>query len=161
MWIKIALAIIVLFAIIIGIGYFTSNDSEPNKSYTYQETIARDDARLRADPNVAKVQAQQQEITADADIVESASTDEVKMPEFRELSIEEEVDAQRLFEMALAERKMGRLPVVTYKNMVDYCRQIIEKFPGSEYAWKAKRMLADIPERYREQYEITDEELKF
>ncbi len=61
--------------------------------------------------------------------------------------------------MALAERKMARLPGMTYKRMVDYCRQIIQKWPGSEYAFKAKRMLADIPERYHQMYHITKEEI--
>jgi len=43
--------------------------------------------------------------------------------------------------------------------MVDPCRQIIQKFPGSEFDYKARRMLADIPERYRERYKITDDEI--
>ncbi|GAH73201.1 unnamed protein product [marine sediment metagenome] len=59
----------------------------------------------------------------------------------------------------LSQRKMGRLPVLGYKKMVDACREIIERWPNSEYAFKAKRMLADIPARYRRQYGITEEEI--
>ena len=59
----------------------------------------------------------------------------------------------------LQHRKIGRLPGTGYKTMVDCCRQIIEKFPGSAYSYKAKRMLADIPEHYRRRYKITDEEI--
>jgi uncharacterized protein (UPF0128 family) len=43
--------------------------------------------------------------------------------------------------------------------MVQYCRQILEKYPGSEYAYKAKRILADIPENERTRYHITDDEI--
>jgi hypothetical protein len=78
---------------------------------------------------------------------------------FKELSPEEEVQAEKLFEMAMTHRKMGILPGLHFKKMVDYCREIIQKWPGSEYAYKAKRMLADIPERHRERYNITDEEI--
>lgn len=80
-------------------------------------------------------------------------------PQFKELSIEDEVQAQKLFEMAMFHRKSGRLPVMSYKKMVGYCREIIERWPDSEYAFKAKRMLADIPERYRKMYDITEEEI--
>jgi len=48
---------------------------------------------------------------------------------------------------------------MSYKLMVDYCRQIIEKWPGSVYAFKARRMLGEIPQRYRKQYNITEEEI--
>ena len=54
---------------------------------------------------------------------------------------------------------MGRLPGVSYGAMVQYCREIIERYPGSEYAYKAKRMLADIPAEQRERFHITDDEI--
>ena len=54
---------------------------------------------------------------------------------------------------------MGRLPGMHYGAMVQYCREIIEKYPGSEYAYKAKRILADIPASDRERYHITDDEI--
>jgi hypothetical protein len=61
--------------------------------------------------------------------------------------------------MVVTSRKMGRLPGMTYGQMVQYCRQIINEFPGSEYAYRAKLALADIPESARRQYNITDKEL--
>jgi hypothetical protein len=61
----------------------------------------------------------------------------------------------------MTERKMGRLPGIRlgYKNMVDHCREIIRRWPDSKYAFNAKRLLADIPERYRKMYNITKEEI--
>ena len=72
---------------------------------------------------------------------------------------DEKAGADQLYELAIQQRKMGRLPGVSYGAMVQYCRQIIEKYPGTEYSYKAKRMLADIPERERERYHITDDEI--
>jgi hypothetical protein len=54
---------------------------------------------------------------------------------------------------------MGRLPVMGYGQMVKSCRDIIQRWPDSKYAFFAKRALADLPERYRKQYNITDEEI--
>jgi hypothetical protein len=43
--------------------------------------------------------------------------------------------------------------------MVQTCRQIISKWPDSWYAYRAKQMLIDMPERFRGRYNITQEEL--
>ena len=52
--------------------------------------------------------------------------------------------------------------MMTFGLCVKYARQIIQQFPGSEYAIKAKRLLNEVVEirdTYKEQYHITDEEL--
>ena len=57
---------------------------------------------------------------------------------------------------------MGRLPGMTaagYGKMVDACRQIIKKFQGSEFDYKARRMLADISPEHRQRYNITQDEI--
>ena len=81
------------------------------------------------------------------------------MPKFKELDEVETIEAERLFDYAIQQRKIGRLPGPAYKPMVDACRQIIREFPGSEFDYKARRMLTDIPEKYRETYKITEEEI--
>jgi type IV secretory pathway VirB10-like protein len=160
-WFKIAIVIAVVVVLIVLVGKFlpSGQKSPPQPEKTYYDVIREDDKRLRAEPNIkdaiaskppAPVQPAQQN--------EAQPVAEVKL-KFNELSQEEQVDAERLFEMALTSRKMGRLPVITYGQMVDYCRQIIQRFPGSEFDFKARRMLADIPEQYRSQYKITPEEI--
>ncbi len=146
-WLKAAAGVVIVVGLIMLVNVFKSSSSkqkpkttevEPN---TFYDTIAQDDKRLRAEP---KTSERQESNTAD----------------FKELSEEEKVDADKLFEMALFHRKQGRLPgMASYKLMVDYCRQIIQKYPDSEYAFKARRMLGDIPTRYRQQYNITEEEI--
>jgi hypothetical protein len=134
-WFKIAIVIAVVAVLIVLVGKFLPSNKPAEPEKTYYDVIKEDDKRLRAEPNI-----------------------EAQL-KFKKLEIEEEAAAQQLFEMALASRKMGRLPVLTYGQMVDYCRQIIQRFPGSEYDFKARRMLADIPEQYRDQYKITPEEI--
>jgi len=144
-WLKIAGIAVVIVGVIILITFFTSGtDSKPKEPQkTIYDQWEEDDKRLRAEPQYKEPPAAPPK------------------PEFKKLSEIEEIQAQRLFEAAMTERKMGRLPGVKlgYKNMVDHCREIIRRWPESEYAFNAKRLLADIPERYQKMYNITKEEI--
>ena len=82
-----------------------------------------------------------------------------KRQEFRKLNPEQKMQAEKLLEIVYMERKKARLPGFQYGRMVKYARQVIEQYPGTEEAAKAQRALAEIPERYRQRYRITDEEL--
>ena len=145
-WLKMAVLAVVVVGLIILVNVFYPSESEPkSEPKTVYDVWERDDERLRAEPEAEQPPETER-------VVE-------QQPMFKELSLEDEVRAKQLFEWALNQRKMGRLPVMGYKNMVDACREIIEKYPDSEYAFKARRMLRDIPERYRERYNITDEEM--
>jgi outer membrane biosynthesis protein TonB len=147
--------------------------SERQKSY--YDVIKEDDERLRADPEPQQQEREKNESQPDqqqsagqeqtpeepenANQPQTETEQEQQRREFVELNQAEETQAQRLFEHALQQRKMARLPGTPYGNMVDYCRQIIEKFPGSEYAWKARRMLGEVPRRYWSRYDITEDEI--
>jgi len=161
-WLKIAgIAVVVLVAIIV-INVVSNSEPEPRPPQkTFRDQIEEDDRRLRADPQFKQppqtttpVQPGNQTRT-----VEPPKTDEPTKPKFRELSEIENIDAEQLFNNAIQFRKIGRLPGPRYRVMVDACRQIIQRYPGSEWAWKAKRMLGDIPEHYRSRYHITKEEI--
>lgn len=161
-WLKIAVLVVVVTVIAILVRNFlpsktqTQSQVEPKSFY---EVIEEDDRRLRAEPTPQQP-SKQRNPQAEKPTELTGLPQQPAGPQFRELSETGKIEAERLFEMALAQRKMGRLPGVSYKQMVDYCRQIIEKFPDSVYAYKARRMLHDIPQRYRKQYNITDEEMK-
>ena len=140
-WLKLIFSAVLIIGVIIAINFFRSSESEPpqeTKPKTFQEQIAKDDRELRAEPQVQ----------------ESAE------PQFRELSEIEQVGAEKLFEFAITQRKMARLPGVGYKAMVDTCRQIINKYPDSVYAFKAKRILSEVPDELRARYKITNEEIE-
>jgi hypothetical protein len=141
-WLKIVAAVVVVVVAVVvynKIANYKPAPEPPQK--TVGDTFREDEKRLRAEPNVpAQPVASEQ-------------------PRFRKLTEEEDAGASQLFELAIAQRKIGRLPAMHYGAMVQYCRQIIEKYPGSEYAYKAKRMLGDISESDRERYHITDDEI--
>ena len=155
-WLKIAGLAVLVVGVIILITVFTSGtDSEPKEPQkTVYDQWEEDDKRLRAEP-------QYKEPPATAPSVQQTTPVAPPKPEFKKLNEIEEIQAQRLFEAAMTARKMGRLPGIRlgYKNMVDHCREIIRRWPESEYAFNAKRLLADIPERYHKMYNITKEEI--
>lgn len=155
-WLKIAGVAVLVMGVIILITFFTSGtDSEPKEPQkTVYDQWEEDDKRLRAEP-------QYKEPPATAPSVQQTTPVAPPKPEFKKLNEIEEIQAQRLFEAAMTARKMGRLPGIKlgYKNMVDHCREIIRRWPESKYAFDAKRLLADIPERYHKMYNITKEEI--
>ena len=147
--------------LIILVNKFLSSESEPKpKPKTFYQVIAEDDKRLRAEPEFVELpKTEQQSPPVDRQKPVAKQAVEPPKPKLRELSEIEKVEAERLFEFALQQRKIGRLPGTGFKPMVDVCREIIRKFPGSEFDYKARRMLADIPQRYRKTYKITEEEI--
>ena len=48
---------------------------------------------------------------------------------------------------------------ITYKQTVELCRQIMNQYPNTPYAEKARQLLRQIPEPQRKRYKITNEEL--
>jgi len=155
-WLKAAggiVIVVILFIVVKPMFKSSSSQQKPPEPKTVYNQFAEDDKRLRAEPDANRTRR----------VVEPQTSEryEPNAADFKELSEEERVDAEKLFEMALFQRKQGRLPGMSsgYKLMVDYCRQIIQKYPDSEYAFKARRMLGDIPARFRQQYKITEEEI--
>ncbi len=158
-WLKIAAAgVIVVAVLIVGSRFVSDKPSvapspdEPDRPRTVYDSFERDDREFGVQDKPGEELAQEIAPAEEAPAAQDAQ------PTFEKLSIEEEVQAQRLHAMALEERKRSRLPMMTPKLMVDYCREIIQRWPTSEYAFQAKRMLADIPDRYRKMYDVTDQE---
>jgi hypothetical protein len=145
-WVKVVIAVVAVVAVVAGVKYFNklkpeSRRVQPQPERTVGDVMREDEQRLRAEPNVAQTESGMSQV------------------QFRELSEEEQAGAEQLFEMAIAQRKMARLPGVNYGQMVDYCRQIIAKYPGSEFEYKARRMLGEVPREQWERYHITEQEI--
>jgi hypothetical protein len=153
-WLKIAGAVVLVAAVIVAIATFTGKGEPKKPLKTVYDQWDEDEKELTAEPQLKEPSTQQQ--PPRKKVVKPAEP--VAEPEFKKLNLEEEVEAQRLWEWALNQRKMGRLPGIGYKNMVDACREIIQKWPESKYAFYSKRALADLPDRYKKMYKITDEE---
>jgi hypothetical protein len=76
-----------------------------------------------------------------------------------EMTEADRVAAERLYQMAYTEYKMGRLPTTTFKKMVDYCRELFERYPDSPQAAKARILMKKLPQRFKDRYNVTDEEM--
>lgn len=158
-WLKIAAVTVALVVVLIVGSRFMSDKPGPSASSepadppkTVYDSFERDDREFGVQDKAGEEPAQEIASAEEAPAAQDAQ------PTFEKLSIEEEIQAQKLHSMALEERKRSRLPMMTPKLMVDYCREIIQRWPTSEYAFQAKRMLADIPDRYKKMYDVTDQE---
>jgi hypothetical protein len=78
----------------------------------------------------------------------------------KELSDEDKIQAEKKLVYARdLYMKLGKKPGLNYREGVKLCREVMQTYPGSEYADEAQRLLREVPERERAQYGITDEEL--
>ena len=76
------------------------------------------------------------------------------------LAEEEKIEAEKLLIYARdLFMQLGKKRGLTYTRGVDFCRQIIRKFPGTSYAQQAQQLLRQVPENQRQRYSITDQEL--
>lgn len=158
-WLKIAGVAVLVVVVIVGITVFTSSEPEqarerepkPRERTVYDQW-EEDEKKLSAEP-------QYRESPVTSPSVQQTTPVASPKPEFKKLNEIEEIQAQQLWEWVKNQRKMGRLPVMGYGQMVKTCRDIIQRWPESEYAFYAKRALADLPERYRKMYNITKEEI--
>lgn len=172
-WLKIAGVVVLVVGIIVAVSVFSPSKSqqEPQSRgpQTYAEQVAEDRAKFEIDHRTQQLSEPKTEKLTPAEKLgvthQPLQVTNQKQPverQFRELDLANQVQAERLLQMAQTERSMGRLPGTgRYGRMVKYCRQIIQSYPGTVYAYQAKRMLADISEDYRSRYSITDEEIDF
>jgi hypothetical protein len=176
-WLKIAALAIVVMVVIVLIGVFSPSGksrpaAEPQaKEKTFYDMVEKDKEKFLAEPQAVEKQVREQNQPADNQIppepvrppaVQSPAkpTQPVAQPlYFKLLSETDKIEAERLLNVAVPGRSIGRLPMTGFKLMVDCCRQIISKWPDSWYAYRAKQLLIDMPERFRERYKITKEEL--
>lgn len=171
-WLKVAGAAVAAVVVIVLIGMFKGGGEpkpqEPEKGF--YDVVKSDRERLNAEPQPVEptqtVPAAQQGTAAPQTThnqtvqpTTPVQPTEPPMPQFRKLEFEEEVEAQKLWEWVVTQRSMGRLPVMTYGEMVRKCRDIKQRWPGTKYAYLATRALADLPEKYQQMYNIKPEEI--
>jgi len=168
-WLKVAGVGVLAVVVLIVAGQFTGGDKQeavPDESArsgsaNVYEQDEKDHERLNAPIEVVPNETAPVQAEAIVEPVQSVP-EPIPVPEFANLTTDQQVAADKLWQMAETQFKLGRKPMMTFGLCVKYSRQIIQQFPGSEYAIKAKRVLNEIVEmrdQYKEQYHITDEEL--
>jgi len=175
-WLKVAGIAVGAVVVIVLISTFTGGDKQPPEPLEPQkgfyDQVERDKEKFLTKPQPAEPQNQDTPSQLDTPAANQTNIEPVppvQPPQpvqeppnpvtlyFKELSEIDEIEASRYLNAAAPARTMGRLRI-GFKNMVDNCRRIIQRWPDSWYAYRAKQMLIDIPERFHAQYKITEEE---
>jgi hypothetical protein len=66
--------------------------------------------------------------------------------------------AEKLYRMAISLKETGNSSYASNRTIIACCRQLIEEYPNSQRAEKAKKLLQQVPEQFRKRY---DEEMSF
>ena len=169
-WLKIAGLAVVAVLVIVVVGMFSEGTKEPEPNpdeKTFYDMVEKDKELLKKPQPVE--QNQQTPSQPDTSVADQTKVEPVQPVQpvqeppkpvtlyFKPLNEIDEVEASRYLNAAAPAKSMGRLQI-GYKNMVDNCRRIIQRWPDSWYAYRAKQMLIKMPERYYERYKITEEE---
>jgi len=186
-WLKLAAVVVVLVVVLIVGSKFMSGDSTPapveeDPPKTVYDMAERDkqfmeepkpvESEPQPEPPVAQTEqpapsqpsppapaVTQAPAPPASHVVLPSSITRATTMYFKPMGEIEDIEAQRLLPMVTAGRSIGRLPVTHFKLMVDGCRQILQKWPDSWYAFRAKQMLEEMPERYWRNYKVTEDEL--
>lgn len=176
-WLKIAAGAVALVVAIVVVSMFFSGGPHepPPPEKTFYDVAQQDKEKFLAEPKPLENQQQtpqepappvppQTESQAQAEPAQQPAAELPKPAQpsviyCKPLSEIDDIEAQRLLNVAVPGRSIGRLPMTGFKLMVDTCRQIIQRWPDSWYAFRAKQMLADMPERWRQNYKITEAEM--
>jgi hypothetical protein len=168
-WLKIVGFALLVVGVIVLIGFLASGTKEPEK--TFYDQVEEDKREFLAKPQPLKEEETTQ-VQEPNRVVESKQVAEpvpsapkqIEKPKpvvlyFKPLSEIEQIEAEKLLNVAVPGRSIGRLPMTGFNLMVPNCRQIIQRWPDSQYAYQAKRLLADLPPRYQTRYKVTKEEI--
>ncbi len=157
-WLKIvALVIIIIIGVVLLANFLSSGIEEATDFERVEKLAEAQEARFQAELTEAELKAEQakQAKAKRADVKQPAvqpQPDEIEQ-------LQQNLQAQKLYQWAETEFRIARKPLMSYKRCVNFCREIIQKWPDSAEAAKARVLLRRVPERYRKQYNITDEEM--
>ena len=164
LWLKIAGGVLAVVVLIIVIALLSTPKPEPQpepQPQGFSGQVQKDRNKFLAKPqpvnsNPQTIQNPNQTPTTIAPTPQQTQPVTLYFVELPEI---DKIEAERLLNVAVPGRSIGRLPMTGYKLAVDTCRQIIRRWPNSYYAYQARRVLGDIPQHYWERYKITPKEV--
>lgn len=159
-WLKIAaLVIIIIIGVVLLANFLSSGIEEATDFERVEKLVEAQEARFQAELAEAELKAKQAKAKG-ADVKQPAAQPEPPQPQIEEIEeLQQNLQAQKLYQWAETEFRIARKPLMSYKRCVDFCREIIQRWPDSAEAAKARVLLRKIPERHRQRYNITDEEM--
>jgi hypothetical protein len=140
-------ALVLLFAVLYTMGC-SKKSQQPEQNNEVQPPVEN----VTAQPQPAAPQTQ---IPPVNDVKPVAA----KTLYFKELDEDEQIEAERLMAYIKPGQRIGALPMTGYSMMVTTCRQIIQRWPDSSYAYKAKQFLISLPDNEKQTYKITASEM--
>ncbi|MBN1359432.1 MAG: hypothetical protein JW993_02520 [Sedimentisphaerales bacterium] len=186
-WLKLAAVAVGIVVVIVVVSKFTSSNETPappaqtqeeEKPRTIYDQFERDKQFLeRAQPanepvvtpepatepqtvqEVPHQEPTQQVAQPQSQYVLPSSITQTTTLYFKPLDEIDDIAAQQLMPWATTGRSLGRLPFLQYGTMVKPCKEVLQRWPDSEYAFRAKQLLEEIFERYGDQYQITEQDL--
>lgn len=167
-WLKIAGIAVAVLVVIILISALSSRPEPepPPPEQGFSDQVRKDKEKFLTRPTAVESNSQviQPPQQKDANqpvttVVQPPTQTEPVTLYFVPLSEIDEIEAERLLNVAVPGRSIGRLPMTGFKLMVDNCRMTISRWPESWYAYRAKQMLADMPQRFWPRYKVTQEEV--
>ena len=163
-WLKIAVFVLVVVVAIVGvrmaIGPKEDKPKEPAK--TIYDMAEKDKEELLAAPSAKDFtdsgeSEKRVETTAVAQEPEPPAGPIVLY--FVEVSEIDSMEADRILQMVPSWRTIGRMPFTGYNVMVESCRLLMNRWPGSKYDYMARRALGQVPQQYWGRYKITADEV--
>jgi hypothetical protein len=160
-WLKIAAVIVVIAGVFIGYTLLKPAEQEKPKEQpkTIYDMEKQDRKDLLAEPNASDFEKSESAQNAPQTEAEPEKPASPVTLYFKEVSEIDKIQADNILATIPSFRTIGRLPFTGYGVMVQSCRQLMQKFPGTIYDYKARRALAQVPQRYWDRYKITDEEV--
>jgi len=80
--------------------------------------------------------------------------------QYRELSVEDQIKAQNLLRQGQLYIELSKkLPMENPAEGIKACRKVLAEYGDTEYAQQAVALLRKVPQQYKKDYNITDEEL--
>ena len=154
-WLKIVIFTVIVVGLVVLVKTLSPKVEEAMDFDKQSEQLARaQEEKLQAELAEAEAKAKQ------ARAAQPAAPSRTSQPISDEIDqLGQNIQAQRLYQMAEVEFRIARKPLMSFKRCVDYCREIINKFPDSAEAAKARVLLRKMPARERERWKVTDEEM--
>lgn len=154
-WLKIVIFAVIVVGLVVLVKTLSPKIEEAMDFDKQSEQLAQaQEEKLQAELAEAEAKAKQ------ARAAQPAALPRASQPISDEIDqLGQNIQAQRLYQMAEVEFRIARKPLMSFKRCVDYCREIINKFPDSPEAAKARVLLRKMPSRERERWKVTDEEM--
>jgi len=150
--------LVLLFAVVFSSGCEKkpANNEPPETTTPWQEPAAGQPSPEANQPKpVPEVNQPQPEPIVQQPEPAAPTTKKIYARQLDEI---DQIDAERLMAVVPSGKKIGALPMTSYSLMVTTCRQIIQRWPDSIYAYRAKVALADLSEQDKRTFKITKEE---